>query len=52
MILKVEDALKLLRRTDPDSEAGRDLKELYFPPLAARFISNKKILELLISFCY
>ena len=31
MILKVEDALKSLRRTDPDCEARRDLRGLYLP---------------------
>ncbi len=34
MIFKVEDALKLLVRTDPESEACRDLVS-YSPPLAA-----------------
>jgi len=40
MILKVADALKSLRRTDPDCEACRDLIGLYFPPraLGGRFI--------------
>ena len=35
MILKVEDALKPFRRTDPDCEARRDLRGSYSPPLAA-----------------
>lgn len=34
MILKIEDALKSLRRTDPECEACRDLRGSYYPPLA------------------
>ena len=41
MILKVEDALKSLRRTDPDCEASRDLIELYYPLLAAGWLIKK-----------
>ena len=41
MILKVEDAMKPFRRTDPDCEARRDLIGLYTPLLAAgRFIKR------------
>ena len=42
MILKVKDVLKSLSRTDPDSEAYRDLTGLYSPLLAeGRFIIYK-----------
>ena len=40
MILKVEDAIKSLSRTDPDCEARRDLTGLYSPPLAVYGKSN------------
>jgi len=40
MILKVDDILKSLRRTDPDCEARRDLIGLYSPPLAVYRKSN------------
>ncbi len=39
MILKVEDALKLLSRTDPESEAYRDFGA-YSPLLAANYKKN------------
>ena len=40
MILKVEDAIKSLSRTDPDCEARRDLTGLYSPPLTVHGKSN------------
>lgn len=35
MILKVEDALKSFRRTDPECEACWDLRGSYSPPFVA-----------------